>query len=69
MSATASSATTSCPPQTEVLAGQLADVRLLHGDVQARGWTSEGDRHTRGINRLKGHLATRQRARPPAQPT
>ena len=48
------------PEHTEVLAGQLADVRVLHADATSRGWDSEVARHARVIGKLEGHLATIQ---------
>jgi integrase len=38
------------------LQGQLADIRQLRDDAQARGWTSETARHQRVITSLEGHL-------------
>jgi integrase len=35
---------------------QLADIRELHDDAEARGWTSETARHQRVIASLEGHL-------------
>ena len=44
------------------LQAQLADVRALRDDAQARGWHSEVARHTRVIASLKGHLQRLQQA-------
>lgn len=38
------------------LQAQLADVRALRDDAQARGWHSEAARHTRVAASLEGHL-------------
>jgi hypothetical protein len=35
---------------------QLADIRQLRDDAQARGWTNETARHQRVITSLEGHL-------------
>jgi site-specific recombinase XerD len=48
------------PENTEVLAGQLADVRVLHADATSRGWDSEVARHGRVVDKLESHLATLQ---------
>jgi integrase len=38
------------------LTAQLDDVRHLHDDAKARGWTSEAARHRRVIDSLEAHL-------------
>jgi site-specific recombinase XerD len=52
------------PENADVLAGQLADIRVLHDDAHARGWDTEANRHSRVITKLEQHLATLERARP-----
>jgi integrase len=52
------------PENTAVLAGQLADIRVLHADATSRGWDSETARHARVIDKLEGHLASLQPSRP-----
>jgi integrase len=56
------------PENTHVLAGQLADIRVLHADATSRGWDSETARHARVIDKLEGHLASLQPSRPDPDP-
>ena len=44
------------PEFLPALTDQLADVRELHQDAQARGWDSEVARHARVIKRIEDHL-------------
>jgi integrase len=44
------------PEFAPILDTQLADVRRLRDDAQARGWDSEVARHQRVIESLEGHL-------------
>jgi hypothetical protein len=44
------------PEFVPVLADQLADVRALRDDAQARGWKSEVARHNRVIASIENHL-------------
>lgn len=55
------------PENADTLAAQLADIRTLHADAQARGWDSEANRHARVIDSLEGHLATLQQTRLPTR--
>jgi site-specific recombinase XerD len=47
---------TPTPEFIPVLAAQLDDIRELRSDADARGWTSETDRHNRVIADLETHL-------------
>lgn len=47
---------TPTPDFAPVLAAQLDDIRELQSDANARGWTSEVDRHARVITDLETHL-------------
>jgi integrase len=44
------------PEFVPALTAQVADVRALRDDAEARGWGSEVTRHTRVIASLEGHL-------------
>jgi integrase len=44
------------PEFAPALEAQLADIRDLRDDAEARGWTSETARHQRVITSLEGHL-------------
>jgi integrase len=44
------------PEFAPALEAQLADIRDLRDDAEARGWTSETTRHQRVITSLEGHL-------------
>lgn len=44
------------PDATDVLTAQLDDVRALHADAQARGWSDEASRHGRVAASLQQHL-------------
>lgn len=47
---------TPTPEFAPILAAQLDDIRHLHHDADARGWTSEAERHQRVIADLESHL-------------
>jgi site-specific recombinase XerD len=46
------------PNRRDILAGQLADVKALRADADARGWTSEAARHQHVADAITGHLRT-----------
>ncbi len=47
---------TTTPEFQPAITDQLADIRQLRDDAEARGWTSEIARHDRVIDSLEGHL-------------
>jgi integrase len=47
---------TTTPEFQPAITDQVADIRQLRDDAEARGWTSEVARHDRVIDSLEGHL-------------